>query len=65
MPRRTNARPRAFFRLLRDNGLLLACLALFGVFFVGMIISGAATYNQEQLEHGSHEQLSVFGYLTT
>ena len=65
MPRRTNARPRAFFRLLRDNGLLLACLGLFGVFFVGMIVSGAATYNQEQLEHGSHEQLSVLGYLAT
>jgi hypothetical protein len=65
MPRRTNARPRAFFRLLRDNGLVLACLGLFGVFFVGMIVSGAATYNQEQLEHGSHEQLSVLGYLTT
>ena len=65
MPRRTNARPRAFFRLLRDNGLVLACLGLFGVFFVGMIVSGAATYNQEQLEHGSHEQLSVLEYLTT
>jgi hypothetical protein len=46
MPRRTNARPRAFFRLLRDNGLVLACLGLFGLFFVGMIVSGAATYNQ-------------------
>ena len=65
MPRRTNARPPAFFRLLRDNGLLLVCLGLFGVFFVGMIVSGVATYNQEQLEHGSHEQLSVLGYLAT
>jgi hypothetical protein len=50
---------------LHDNGLLLACLALFAVFFVGMMVSGAATYNQEQLEHGSHEQVSVLSYLTT
>jgi hypothetical protein len=50
---------------LRDNGLLLTCLALFAVFFVGMIVSGTATYNQEQQEHGSHEQISVLEYLTT
>ena len=51
--------------VLRDNGLLFACLGLFAVFFVGMIISGAATYNQEQQEHGSHEQVSVLQYLST
>jgi hypothetical protein len=51
--------------LLKDNGLLLACLGLFTVFFVGMIISGAATYNNEQFEHGSSEQVSVVGYLMT
>lgn len=51
--------------LLRDNGLLLACLALFAVFFVGMVVSGTAAYNQEQQEHGSHEQISVTKYLTT
>jgi hypothetical protein len=50
---------------LRNNGLLLACLGLFAVFFVGMVVSGAATYNQQQQEHGSHEQVSVFTYLTT
>ena len=50
---------------LRENGLLLACLGLFAVFFLGMIVSGAATYNQEQQEHGSHEQISVVEYLTT
>jgi hypothetical protein len=50
---------------LHNNGLLLACLGLFAVFFVGMVVSGAATYNQEQQEHGSHEQISVFTYLTT
>ena len=50
---------------LHNNGLLLACLGLFAVFFVGMVVSGAATYNQEQQEHGSQEQMSVFTYLTT
>ena len=40
-------------RLLHDNGLLLASLGLFGVFFLGMIFAGAATYNQQQHEHGS------------
>src|SRR5882757_2894318 len=51
--------------VLRNNGLLLACLGLFAVFFVGMVVSGTATYNQEQQEHGSHEQVSVLTYLTT
>jgi hypothetical protein len=50
---------------LQNNGLLLACLGLFAVFFVGMIVSGAASYNQEQQEHGSNEQVSVLAYLTT
>jgi hypothetical protein len=50
---------------LRANGLLLACVGLFGVFFVGMIISGTATYNEQQQEHGSTERVSVLGYLTT
>lgn len=49
----------------RENGLLLACLGFFAVFFAGMVVSGAATYNEEQLEHGSPEQLSVLQYLTT
>jgi hypothetical protein len=51
--------------MLRDNGLLLACLGLFAVFFAGMVVAGAATYNQEQQEHGSQEQVSVLKYLTT
>jgi hypothetical protein len=50
---------------MHDNGLLLACLGLFAVFFIGMVLSGAATYNQEQQDHGSHEQVSVLTYLTT
>jgi hypothetical protein len=56
---------RRFADRLRDNGLLIACLALFAVFFGGMIVSGAATYNEEQREHGSTEQISVWQYLTT
>ena len=51
--------------LLHNNGLLLACLGLFAVFFAGMVVSGTATYNQQQREHGSHEQISVLQYLTT
>ncbi|MDT5289226.1 MAG: hypothetical protein QOF88_4115 [Mycobacterium sp.] len=51
--------------VLRNNGLLLTCLALFGVFFLGMIFSGAATYNEEQQQHGSTEHISVVQYLTT
>src|SRR5258705_178336 len=59
------SQPRRASALLRDNGLLLACLGLFAIFFAGMIISGTATYNQEQQEHGSREQLSVLKYLST
>ena len=54
-----------FSHFFRNNGLLLACLGLFFVFFLGMIFSGAATYNQEQLAHDSTEQISVLKYLTT
>ncbi len=47
----------------RDNGLLLACSVLFAVFFVGMVFSGAATYNEEQREHGSQQTVSIVDYL--
>ena len=50
---------------LRDNGLLLACLGLFTVFFVGMIVAGTDAYNGDQLEHGSNDRVSVWGYLDT
>lgn len=30
-----------------------------------MIVSGAATYNQEQRDHGSRDTVSVITYLTT
>jgi hypothetical protein len=56
---------RRFGDRLRENGLLIACLALFAVFFGGMIVAGAATYNEEQREHGSTDQISVWQYLTT
>jgi hypothetical protein len=59
------SRSRRMAVVLHNNGLLLACLGLFAVFFVGMVVSGAATYNQEQQEHGSHAQVSVLTYLTT
>jgi cbb3-type cytochrome oxidase subunit 3 len=51
--------------VVRDNGLLLACLILFAIFFVGMIISGWSVYNSEQLEHGDPAQISILDYLTT
>jgi hypothetical protein len=47
----------------RDNGLLLACLGLFAVFFTGMVVSGTANYDDQLREHGSHETVSVLGYL--
>jgi hypothetical protein len=59
------SRSRRVPAVIHNNGLLLACLGLFAVFFIGMVVSGAATYNQEQQEHGSHEQISVLSYLTT
>jgi hypothetical protein len=59
------AQRRSGSGFVRENGLLLACLGLFGIFFLGMVVSGAATYNQEQQEHGSREQVSVVKYLTT
>ena len=59
------SQPRQASALFRDNGLLLACLGLFAIYFAGMIISGTASYNQEQQEHGSREQISVLKYLST
>ena len=37
---------------LRDHGLLIANLALFVIFFGGMVLSGVRVYNSEQLQHG-------------
>jgi hypothetical protein len=59
------ARPNSTINVLRENGLLLACLGLFAVFFIGMIVAGAAAYNDEQREHGSAEEISTWQYLGT
>ena len=47
---------------LRDHGLLIANLALFVIFFGGMIFSGFRVYNSEQLEHGE-QAVSLGRYL--
>ena len=49
---------------LRDHGLLLANLALFGIFIVGMALSGVRVYNSNQMEHGG-SIVSFAGYLKT
>ncbi len=49
---------------IKERGLLLANLALFATFFVGMIISGVQVYNADQVEHGQ-PTVSLGGYLTT
>jgi hypothetical protein len=50
---------------LRDNGLLLACLGLFAVFFAGMVVSGALVYQEEQRTHGVSQTVSILDYLRT
>jgi Na+-transporting NADH:ubiquinone oxidoreductase subunit NqrD len=35
-------------RWIKENGLLIANLALFAAFFVGMIICGVQVYNADQ-----------------
>jgi hypothetical protein len=49
---------------IRDRGLLLANLALFVVFFGGMVLSGVRVYNADQQSH-NEPGVSVVGYLTT
>jgi Domain of unknown function (DUF6766) len=49
---------------LRDHGLLIANLALFLIFFGGMVLSGVRVYNSEQLEHGE-QVVSLGRYLLT
>lgn len=48
----------------KEHGLLLVNAGLFVVFLGGMIISGAATYNEEQSAHGQ-PTVSVLGFLAT
>jgi hypothetical protein len=49
---------------LRHHGLLLANLALFVIFFGGMVLSGVRVYNSDQLEHGE-QAVSLSRYLTS
>lgn len=51
-------------RFARDNGLVLACLGLFGIFMVGMVVSGWHVYNQDQTEHGG-VSVTMLQYLRT
>lgn len=48
-----------------EYSLSLAFLLLFLMSFFLHAVGGAAEYNQSQAEHGLHEQLSTFGYMTT
>jgi hypothetical protein len=50
---------------LYKNSLSGAFLALFLFSFIGHAAAGARKYNEEQLEHGSTEQLSTIGYLAS
>ena len=50
---------------LYKNSLSLAFLALFVLSFVGHAVAGASKYNDEQLQHGEREQITVYGYLQT
>ena len=51
-------------RWAKEHGLLLANLALFLVFFGGMILSGAASYSEDQQAHGQ-PAVSVLEFLGT
>lgn len=48
----------------KEHGLLLVNAGLFVVFLGGMILAGAATYNEEQSAHGQ-PAVSVLGFLAT
>jgi hypothetical protein len=49
---------------IKDHGLLLANVGLFVAFLAGMVISGAATYSEEQQTHGG-QPVGILGYLGT
>ncbi len=51
-------------RLLRENGLSIALLALFCCFLVGQILTGQHEYNDEQRKNGKPE-VTLSRYLTT
>jgi hypothetical protein len=47
-----------------DHGLLLANLALFVMFFVGMVLSGVRAYNSDQADH-AQSPVTLLEYLRT
>jgi hypothetical protein len=49
---------------IRDRGLLIANLALFVVFFGGMVLTGAKVYSDDQVDHG-HAATTLGQYLTS
>jgi hypothetical protein len=51
-------------RWAKEHGLLLANAGLFVAFFVGMILSGAASYSEDQQAHGQ-PAVSVLQFLGT
>ena len=51
-------------RTLRDNGLLVANLTLFAIFFLGMVATGLRVYNADELAHGG-PPVDLLGYLGT
>ncbi len=55
---------RSARRWIKDHGLLLANVGLFVVFFGGMIISGAASYSEEQQAHGG-PRVGILEYLAS
>jgi hypothetical protein len=48
----------------KEHGLLLANVALFLIFFGGMILSGASSYSEDQLAHGE-PAVTIAEYLGT
>jgi len=48
----------------RDRGLLIANLALFLIFLVGMVLTGSRVYSDDQVEHG-HPATTLGQYLTS
>jgi hypothetical protein len=51
-------------RFFREHGLFWVNSLLFVVFFIGMVFTGAATYSQQQVEHGQ-PPATVVQYLGT
>lgn len=49
---------------LKEHGLFLVNLGLFAVFLGGMILTGAANYNEEQSAHGQ-PTVSILGFMGT